>query len=136
MRPHPDARRPAAGGDRAGDTGPARVSRGPVLPPAGANARPGEVNGNAKVTAAAVCAWRREAARVVRERLRVTKGLNAKTGAPLASVTGAPLASVLRGTGLFARLARAHTPPVSVAAVCMAVYGDTCADLPARCRVA
>lgn len=84
--------------------------------------RAGEAHPRAKVTEAAVRAWRREAARTMRQRLKATGGLNARTGAPLASL--------LRGTGLFARLAREHRPPVTVAAVCMAVYGDTWADVP------
>lgn len=101
---------------------PVHTAHRAALSPGNANARTGEANGNAKVTAATVRAWRREAATVARARLRETRGWNAKTGAPLASL--------LRGTGVFARLARANTPPVSVAAVCMAVYGDTWADLP------
>lgn len=84
--------------------------------------RAGEAHPHAKLTEAAVRAWRREAARVVRQRLNTTGGVNARTGAPLTSL--------LRRTGLFARLAREHDPPVSVAAVCMAVYGATWAEVP------
>lgn len=113
---------PARPAPRAASRAAPRAASRAALAPGGANARPGEANPNAKVTEATVRAWRAEAARVVRARLRETGGRNAKTGAPLSSL--------LRQTGLFARLARAHERPVSVAAVCMAVYGDTWADVP------
>ncbi|GJG85985.1 hypothetical protein tb265_11660 [Gemmatimonadetes bacterium T265] len=86
------------------------------------HARAGTNNGNAKVTEATVRAWRAEAARLARARLRATGGLNVRTGAALTSP--------FRGTGLFARLAREAKPPVSVAAVSMAVHGETWGHVP------
>lgn len=117
MTPTKTPHRPASRTRAAGT-----ASSRPVLPAGGANARAGEAHPAAKVTAATVRAWRAEAARVARARLRATAGVNARTGEPLSSL--------FRRTGLFARLAREHAPQVSVAAVCMAVYGDTWADLP------
>ena len=86
------------------------------------HARAGTANGNAKVTERTVRAWRAEAVRVLRARLKATGGRNARTGEPLAHP--------FRGTGLFVKLARAAQPPVSVAAVSMAVHGETWSHVP------
>lgn len=86
------------------------------------SSRAGTKNGNAKVTEQIVRAWRLEAAKVLRARLRATGGVNARTGEVLAHP--------FRGTGLFVRFARDARPPVSVAAVSMAVHGETWGHVP------
>lgn len=89
-----------------------------ALPPTAANSRPGQANGNARLTEDDVRAIRHDAARVARGR----------AGRPYRKTGRGRLSHPLRGTGVFARWAKRCG--VSVAAVTMAAYGDTWADVP------